>query len=262
MSRKIFDSFIYNGEDNMLKFRLQEFEDIVDKFIIVECNHTFKGDKKELYFPKSGIDHEKIIYVPMEDFVPNLTNPWENEKDTRNYAINGFKNLPLMSDDIIVNSDLDEIVDHKDLINLKQNGIAKTHVCLHDTYMYNFHCWVENKTAGARITTADLLKHKYNSSFHDLRWDCGDVVRIGENVWDSGGWHLCFFGDTDYMIRKLESYSHQEYNLESLKNKDNIERLVKEGKDILNRTGSASNIHVKEITDTSYLPKNFKLLML
>lgn len=260
MKRKIYDSFIYNGEDNMLNFRLNEFDDMVEKFIIVECNHTFKGDKKDFYFPDSKIKNDKIIYVPMLDFNPDLTNPWENEKSTRNYAINGFKDLTLNSDDIIINSDLDEIADYKDLLSLQENGITKTHVCLHDTYMYNFNCWVENKTAGVRITTPTLLKNKYNLSFHDLRWDF-DVVRIGENKWNVGGWHLCFFGDTDYMIRKLESYSHQEFNTDSIKNRDNIEKLVKEGKDILNRSGNAGIIHLKEITDSSYLPRKAKLLM-
>jgi hypothetical protein len=260
MKRKLYDSFIYNGEDNMLNFRLNEFDEVVEKFIVVECNHTFKGDKKEFYFPDSNIKNDKIIYVPMVDFIPDLTNPWENEKATRNYAINGFKGIDLYPDDIIVNSDLDEISDIRDLHTLVDNGISKTHVCLHDTYMYNFNCWVENKTAGARITNVNLLKNKYNLSFHDLRWDF-DVERIGDGLWNAGGWHLCFFGDVDFMIRKLESYSHQEFNTSDIKNREKIERLVKEGKDILNRTGSAGNIQIKEITENSYLPRKANLLM-
>jgi beta-1,4-mannosyl-glycoprotein beta-1,4-N-acetylglucosaminyltransferase len=41
--RKIFDCFLYNGEESVLEIRLHELCDTVDVFVIVESDMTFSG---------------------------------------------------------------------------------------------------------------------------------------------------------------------------------------------------------------------------
>jgi len=43
---KLIDAFLFFNEVELLKFRLQYLNDIVDYFIIVESNKTFTGKDK------------------------------------------------------------------------------------------------------------------------------------------------------------------------------------------------------------------------
>ena len=44
---KIYDCFIFNGENSILEIRLNELDNIVDYFVIIEFGETFTGIKKE-----------------------------------------------------------------------------------------------------------------------------------------------------------------------------------------------------------------------
>ena len=112
--RKIFDCFLYNGEEKMLFFRLNELYDKVDYFIISESKYTFKGDDKDLTFNINDKKYDKfknkIIYV-IHSTTPAKTDSWLNERNQRDNLINGFKNIKedIKSNDIILLSDVDEI---------------------------------------------------------------------------------------------------------------------------------------------------------
>ena len=46
---KIIDCFIFYNELELLTYRFNLLNNIVDYFIIVECSHTFIGKEKKLY---------------------------------------------------------------------------------------------------------------------------------------------------------------------------------------------------------------------
>jgi beta-1,4-mannosyl-glycoprotein beta-1,4-N-acetylglucosaminyltransferase len=39
----VFDAILFSNEMDMLEIRLRELYDVVDKFVIVESDHTFTG---------------------------------------------------------------------------------------------------------------------------------------------------------------------------------------------------------------------------
>ena len=45
---KIIDCFMYFNEDLILDVRLNELNEYVDKFVIIESNFTHSGEKKKL----------------------------------------------------------------------------------------------------------------------------------------------------------------------------------------------------------------------
>jgi len=49
----IIDIFPFFNEFEILKIRLEELYNFVDKFVIVENNYSFRGNKKEYNFEKS-----------------------------------------------------------------------------------------------------------------------------------------------------------------------------------------------------------------
>ena len=71
---KIFDCFLYNGENLMLDIRLNILSGIVNKFVIVESQYDHQGNKKKL---KLNLDDyskfkDKISYLVIDRFPDNL----------------------------------------------------------------------------------------------------------------------------------------------------------------------------------------------
>ena len=72
---KKIDCILFYDELEMLLFRLNELEDQVDYFIIMECNVDFRGKNKKLYFQENiGLFKKwesKIIYLPTTNITKN-----------------------------------------------------------------------------------------------------------------------------------------------------------------------------------------------
>ena len=47
---KIYDTFLFFNELDLLEIRLNVLHDVVDHFVIVECTKTYQGNDKPLYF--------------------------------------------------------------------------------------------------------------------------------------------------------------------------------------------------------------------
>ena len=71
---KIFDCFLYNGENLILDIRLNILSGIVNKFVIVESQYDHQGNKKKL---KLNLDDyskfkDKISYLVIDRFPDNF----------------------------------------------------------------------------------------------------------------------------------------------------------------------------------------------
>jgi beta-1,4-mannosyl-glycoprotein beta-1,4-N-acetylglucosaminyltransferase len=259
--RKVYDCCIYNGELKMLNFRLNELNDVVEKFIIVESVYTFKGDKKTkpLLDISSLPFQDKIIYVKHDELPDN--DPWINEFKLRDQCIEGLRGIQLFNHDILMCSDVDEIPDTNDISHLIDNGLNNltSITCLQNFYYYNIYTMKRKKSACTRITNVDSFVRNYDKSFYQLRVNArAPSGYFGkENDFNSGGWHFSYFGDTDYIIDKINSFSHQEYNLEEYKNPERIENAIKTGKDVFFR-GIQEDMDIDY--NRKYLPKFSYLL--
>ena len=95
----IFDCFLFFQEINLLKIRINYLYELVDKFIIVEANESFTGNKKEFVFEKNlNIFKDYIdkiyyfkIYDRHKDF-KSLNFYLTNKKDKIYSKINSFIN--------------------------------------------------------------------------------------------------------------------------------------------------------------------------
>lgn len=93
----VIDSFIFFNELEMLEFRLEELNDYVDYFILVESELTFTGQKKELFYQKNKSKFErfnhKIIHIISE--LPQHID--ENTRADQYYEMLGFPTAPSMN---------------------------------------------------------------------------------------------------------------------------------------------------------------------
>ena len=71
---KVFDSFIFFNELELLEMRLNILKDVVDYFVLTESPFTVSGNEKPLYYQENkdlfGKLNDKIIHHVTEE-IPN-----------------------------------------------------------------------------------------------------------------------------------------------------------------------------------------------
>lgn len=256
---KIIDCFIFHNEFKMLNFRLKELEGVADTHILCESDHTFSGLKKDLFFDqKKDLYSDKNVIHLINQQEDTKINPWKRELTQRNYLKKGLFQLNLELNDIILLSDLDEIPDIDLLKQIKEKGISKGIFSLkQDMYYYNLECKLERVWCWPKIFTYQTLLEK-NLEFNDIRTSKPVILPFTQG---KGGWHLSYFGDIDYIVNKIKSFSHQEFNKPKYLDVTTLEKLIKENKDILQ--GGSGIVRFKHIpiAENTYLPKNYQMLV-
>jgi Glycosyltransferase family 17 len=124
MTRRVFDSFNYAGEADLLECRLTELYDSVRAFVIVECNLTYSGHEKPLWFAEDASRFDpwadKIRYV-MAHADPGPS-PAVRESAQRQAAWDALDDFG--GGDILIQGDADEIPHPDDLAFLADEDRA------------------------------------------------------------------------------------------------------------------------------------------
>jgi beta-1,4-mannosyl-glycoprotein beta-1,4-N-acetylglucosaminyltransferase len=256
---KIIDCFPFFNELDLLYYRLSILYDVVDHFVISEATKTFSGINKPSFFLDNKGKFEKfadkIIHVIDDEFIvprANTEESWINEKHQREYIKHGLKKLVLAPDDCIIISDLDEIPDPGVLTRIKDEEICiKSIVKLEmDFYYYNL---VSQKTTPwhkAKIVRYDSLQSQFHGNPDNTRLfeNCNTIKRAG--------WHLSYFGNEDWIQKKIISFAHQELNHEKFTNLACIKEHIKKGSDLYFR-GGEETIRNVPISENTYLPTKY-----
>ena len=233
--QKIFDCFIYNNENDLLKIRLNYLAKHVDYFIIVESCQTFQGDKKKFNFlsNKSLIKKykKKIIYFQNKNIFKNTKtlekllkkkypkifsylNDLDNfNKNDLTWYLDSFHReilqIPIQKwvqkKDIIILSDLDEI---PNVNTLKKIKIKKINVFLQNEYRYFLNSLVRKNWPGTIIMTRENME-KYG--LNKLKMLAKKKFKAFKYIFN-GGYHFSFVGNYDHILSKINSWSHSEYN--------------------------------------------------
>ena len=72
-----------------------------------------------------------------------------------------------------------------------------------------------------------------------------------------GGWHLSYFGDIDFIIKKIQSFAHQEYNNDNYLNKEKLKNAIEKG---INFIGGLDLQYIK-IKDNVNLPPKYDVYL-
>lgn len=239
----LIDAFTFNGEMDMLEFRLRMLWSLVDKFIIVESNKTFSGNKKELNFlheRRFDWAEEKIKYYPHRMSAVGLdfsikpekydTNHacWKLEEQQRNAildACHGFED-----ESIIMLGDVDEIPTREALKYALDNEVWKNDpvVFRQSMFYYNLKFLRKEMWHGTIITNMKKLREVSPQILRDRRNSLPNAI-------ENGGWHLSHFGGIEKIINKIESYSHQENNRDAVKNPNHVAHCIETGEDLYDR---------------------------
>jgi beta-1,4-mannosyl-glycoprotein beta-1,4-N-acetylglucosaminyltransferase len=264
---KIFDSFIFFNELDLLELRLNILNDVVDYFVLTESPFTVSGNEKPLFYQENkdrfGKFNDKIIHNITEE-IPNDFNdylvkrPFHTAYETADENGTRYIDLPIRfqravynrecsaygvvkagatDDDIVMTSDADEIINPYVIEDLDWFDPSHNYVALQRAFYFKFNYLYEENWKGTRIST---FKHLKTTTVDRLRTDWRKAYLI-----ENAGWHFSFLGDADNVRLKLASYEHTENNISS--NVDNMEQRINEGLDPI---GRSNRLQVVPIDDS------------
>lgn len=221
----IVDAFTFFNELDLLRIRLYELKDVVDRFVLVEAERTYSNQPKKLYY----LDHKDefkdypIDHVVVRD-VPQTNGYWDREVHQRNAIMRGLQKLP--GDVLVLMGDVDEIPSAEAVVQASKLS-APVKVFEQRFFYYGLNVQVAGRWYGTRMVSQRNLAKFGPQAFRHAR---GETIR-------PGGWHFSHLYGKDWKkyARKFQAGSHQEYNTPEYTNLESIERRVMSLHDVFDR---------------------------
>ena len=260
----VYDCFTFFSEIEILKLRMQVLKDVVDKFVIVEATKTFTRMDHALEFAAHRDEfaefEDRIIYVVVDDF-PDIDSPWAVENHQRNCIARGL--VGCRDDDTVMISDVDEIPNPDTVA--KYVGRRGIRILEQLAFTYYLNCIDVREPIwglGTRIMTyADFchgMDHRFRIHYDEgfikelNRGTTANKIRMYGHFWNvqNGGWHFSYIGGVDAIIRKIRSFSHQEYNLPEFTDPRKVEERMRKGMDLFD-----DEVHYRPVLVNDALPR-------
>ena len=263
---KVFDSFIFFNELDLLDLRLNILNDVVDYFVLTESPFTVSGNEKPLFYQENkdrfGKFNDKIIHNITEE-IPNdfsqylVKKPFHTDYNTTDESGTRYIDLPIRfqravynrecsayglvkagatDDDVVMTSDADEIINPYVIEDLDWFDPTCNYVALQRAFYFKLNSLYEENWKGTRLST---FKHLKTTTVDRLRTDWRKAYLI-----KNAGWHFSFLGDADNVRLKLASYEHTENNISS--NVDNMEQRIEQGLDPIGRSNRLQAVPIDD----------------
>lgn len=204
----VFDCFVFSDELDMLEFRLNELDDVVDKFVLVEAPITFQGHQKLLHYrhnrDRFARWQDRIVHV--EAKLPADADPWQRENLQREHIMVGLCNVGARNTDMIVLSDVDEVW-RPEVLRRPDPFIVFDQTM----YVWNLGWRSPSTWPGTVACYLSTLRGLPRDPFTTMR--CARLHKRPEHVSD-GGWHFSWFGGTAAARAKRDSFAHTELSSE------------------------------------------------
>lgn len=243
---KIYDCFTFYNELDLLDVRLNELNDVVDYFVLVEAEASHQNKHKLLYFNDNKNRYNQFLHkiihiiVSKEEFVDG--DFWKNENTQRNAILRGL--TAVTDEDFLIVSDLDEIPTKQSILDgIQQNKTPATF----EQILHYFYMNTPSIESGSYINCGSVLIKKsqfeQNTEIVRSRTKSKTFHRISD-----GGWHFSFLGNENNAMNKINNYAHGEFrHIDEKTIKQRLDHLV----DPLGRSEHKMLI----VNNLNYLPK-------
>jgi len=208
----IIDAFPYFNEKELCLIRLNYLHDVVDKFVIVESNQTWRcrpNTQKFLNVLEKVPGHikDKIVYKWVEHPDEYLeseehTNAKTIQNITRDHLV--FETRKFTDDAIFFYSDLDEIWDKRGIAEIKRMLKAgeKQIVCDQDLRVVYLDWYARMRNwPGTRITELKNLTGETPLSTGAFKYSKSGAFKRHTVL--QNGWHFSYFGNNRQRTEKL-----------------------------------------------------------
>jgi beta-1,4-mannosyl-glycoprotein beta-1,4-N-acetylglucosaminyltransferase len=255
----LYDCFTFYNELDLLEARLHELYDVVDRFVLVEADQTFKGKPKPLYFRDNAATFAKyadkithvVIEFPAGDLGAGLTTRPSNASWARQYYQRDQIGRGLTSatpDDLIIVSDVDELISapklREAIATRRRHELTIFEMPIYTGFvnsrvtgdvwekgprMIEFsefpgaqHLRLTKMTASTQLGN-NILSRAYTRYQNYILQGVGNRIRIIPE----SGWHMTSIGDYDRFCDKMGAISgRQKMNREALESKEAFERQL------------------------------------
>lgn len=246
----IIDCITFFNEIDMLKLRMAILAPYVDKFVIIEADHTHSGHPKpavfEIWRHRFNGYEDKIIYkfihlephnekddIEYTEYSPDSMS-WQRENAQRNAFLTVLKDFP--EDAFILIGDLDE-VPNPEAIEQAVDLLKRNHdpwFVLAMLFFY-YHFGNRNVTNGPLWYGTVITKNIWNGGLTPqyLRNHRGAMRHIV-----NGGWHWSYFGDKTAISQKLKAFAHTEYSKPEYTSEQVIEEKLLKGQGVCDPNAS------------------------
>ncbi len=220
MKARRFDTFPFCGTETellLLECRLTELYDTVDAFVIVEANVDHMDNPKPLNYLEHKARFEpwadKIEYV-IADRLPTMNENdwfWSREHAQREYIGAGLERLDAQPNDIVLQSDADEIPRPLAVRNVNPNVNCQV-ISFHQKGHFWAVDWLHPNpwggTTACRFGHIDELRRESVSPFAAMR-DARNMTRPA-NI-PNAGWHFSWLGGKSiHWETKKRMFCHSE----------------------------------------------------
>ena len=228
----IYELFMLNNEIDLLEIKLEELYDFVDKFIIIESTHTHSNLPKKLHYVEN--EHrftkykDKIIHLVCnfsdtylyrnhkkvyQGLNKEVTEIWYREHFQRDFGIISGQ-IKFDDEDIIIVTDLDEIIDKKAVSRIiNETEIDKIYRLEMSLHFYKFNLRVPYPVMW-RHSFISRYKHLKNFNFaisyvrHNYKFLAPEYFEI---LLERMGWHFTYLmSPNDIVNKKLKQFAHAE----------------------------------------------------
>jgi Glycosyltransferase family 17 len=229
-SVKIYDTFLFNDELDLLRCRLEELDKSpVYRFVIVEANKDNQGHPKPLHFQEHRDEFapwlDRITPVPVMD-MPKLDKtkdrwPFASEYHMREATFRGLRTA--QGDDLVLHGDVDEIP--------SLSGIQRARTWGGGIFRMRCAVFAVDWELPWRWDGIVGLPFRHITSFEAMRNHRFDQRASGRflHYLPASGWHLTWLGGPEAIRAKLMNYCHLEmtdYILRGLETNQFYERGI------------------------------------
>lgn len=284
-------SFSFNGE-HIAFTHIKYLYSLVDLFIITEARTTFSGIQKDHLFIDIFASHlepfnSKIRYLVIDAFPPmppefpyivdhryerniskerdvkenytGLNGPlyyetWYREEYQRGLAAEYLvAHMPAHTKYLLFVVDADEIVRREVAAELKlyYSKIYEPIYLWMDFYYYSFK-WKKNRQEWMQpfVVRDSFIT---NMTLHTIR-----TLEFNRTTVSGAGWHCSYCTSVGEIVRKIESFSHIEYNREDLKTREVLLQKLHNGLDLFNRAVEIEGLSRIAEEDLQLLPEELQ----
>lgn len=198
---RVFDTFPFFNELDMLELRLEVLDGVVDRFVLVESTVTYSGLPKPLWYA----DHrsrfarwnDRIEHVVVGDTPDTGAWRWGREHHQRDAIARGLSGA--RCDDVVYVSDVDEIPDPEAIAARRRGAYHQGY------YLYYLNTRHLSETW---LGTIGLYAFQLAAvGAQAARYRRGGFERV-----ERGGWHFTYAMSPDRIRTKLHAFSHDEYD--------------------------------------------------
>jgi hypothetical protein len=202
VTARIWDTFLFAGELDLLELRLRHLDGLAHRHVIAEATTTFGGQPKPLIFPAHAERFapwaDRIVYIPVDD-LPHGPVPWAREHAQRDALGPGMEGS--WPRDLVLLGDVDEIPDRPTLAGLAADPPLRP-VVLEMSWRVFAVDWCHPRPG---LNTVVMSRWQLESFSKGPIRDKKRLARIF-----GGGWHLSWLGGPEAIDAKAAAHAHQE----------------------------------------------------